>query len=52
MPLEFSFWRIDGDLAAVEWGTMDFESRLESILDRDISVAFPNWMVIGRQVLT
>lgn len=52
MPLEFGFWRIDGDLTAVDWGTLDLESRLEDILDSDISVAAPNWMVIGRQVLT
>ena len=52
MPLEFGLWRIDGDPVAVEWGTMDLESRLEDILDRDITVAAPNWMVIGRQVLT
>jgi len=52
MPLEFGLWRIDGDLTAVEWGSLNLESRLEDILDRDISVAAPNWMVIGRQVLT
>ena len=52
MPLEFGLWRIDGDLAAVDWGAMDLEERLEGILDRDITVAADNWMVIGRQVLT
>ena len=50
--LEFGLWRIDGDPVAVEWGTMDLESSLEDILDTDISVAAPNWMVIGRQVKT
>jgi len=52
MPLEFGLWRIDGDLAAVDWGAVDLEERLESFLDRDITVAADNWMVIGRQVLT
>ena len=52
MPLEFGFWRIDGDLKEMDWGTMGLESQLEAILDTDISVAAPNWMVIGRQVKT
>ena len=52
MPLEFGFWRIDGDLKEVDWGTLGLEAQLEGILDTDISVAAPNWMVIGRQVKT
>lgn len=31
---------------------MDLEARLEDILDKDISIASPNWMIIGRQVRT
>jgi hypothetical protein len=31
---------------------MDLEARLEDLLARDISLAAPNWVVIGRQVLT
>lgn len=31
---------------------LDLESRLEDILARDISVASPHWMVVGRQVST
>jgi hypothetical protein len=31
---------------------MDLEERLEDILDRDITIANPGWMVIGRQVDT
>ncbi len=41
MPLEFGLWRIDGDLAAVELSSLDLESRLEDILDRDI------WPAVG-----
>ena len=52
MPLEFGVWRIDGDLKEVDWSTLGLESELEKILDTDISVAAPNWMVIGRQVKT
>lgn len=30
----------------------EIEARLEGILERDIAIAAPNWMVIGRQVPT
>ena len=52
MPLEFGFWRIDGGLKEIDWGTLGLESQLEAILDTDITVAAPNWMTIGRQVKT
>ena len=52
MPVEFGVWRIDSGINPVSFGTMDLESRLEDILDKDISIASPNWMIIGRQVRT
>ncbi len=52
MPLELGVWRIDTGLKAVDFGSLDIESRLEDILDEDISIASPNWLVIGRQVRT
>jgi len=52
MPLELSVWRIDVSLQRVGPATIDMERRLEDILAHDISVASPNWMVIGRQVAT
>lgn len=52
MPLKLGVWRIDGVLQPIEISALDLESRLEDILHRDISIAAPNWMVIGRQVLT
>jgi RecB family endonuclease NucS len=52
MPVEFGFWRIDSGINPVSFGTMDLESRLEEILDKDITIASPNWMIIGRQVHT
>jgi hypothetical protein len=45
-------WRIDSGLARIEPTTMNLEERLESMLARDISIASPHWMVIGRQVPT
>lgn len=52
MPLEVGVWRIDEGLQAVDFGALDLESRLEDFLDQDISIADPNWMVVGRQVRT
>src|SRR5262249_42926698 len=54
MPVEFGIWRIDSKEypVSVSLGGMDFESRLEEILEKDISIASPNWMIIGRQVRT
>ena len=52
MPLELGVWRIDNGLKPVEFSSLDIESRLEDILDENISIASPNWLVIGRQVRT
>ncbi len=52
MPLELGVWRIDQGLRAVDFAPLDIESRLEQILDENIAVASPNWLVIGRQVRT
>jgi hypothetical protein len=52
MPLELGVWRIDGNLSRVPASGLDLESRLEDILDRDITIASPEWMVVGRQVIT
>lgn len=52
MPIEVGLWHIDEGLKAIEFGQLDIESRLEHIFDQDISIASPNWMVVGRQVRT
>lgn len=52
MPLELFMWRIDSGFGRVMPVSLDLESRLEDLLDRDISIASPRWMVIGRQVPT
>ena len=52
MPVELGVWRIDQELVPVEPSELDAEERLEDILDKDISIASPNWMLIGRQVHT
>lgn len=52
MPLELGIWRIDQKLVRLEVGSLDLEERLESILEQEIDIASPNWMIIGRQVYT
>lgn len=52
MPLELGIWRIDEKLERMQVSSLELESRLEDILHQDISVAAPNWLVIGRQVPT
>jgi hypothetical protein len=52
MPLELAVWRIDGVLRSIPQESLDLEQRLEDILDKDISIANPGWMIIGRQVDT
>jgi hypothetical protein len=52
MPLELGIWRIDGSLQRVDQSSLDLESRLEDLLDKDISIANPGWMVVGRQIDT
>jgi len=52
MPLELGVWRIDKQLQPVEVVSLDMEARLEGILNQDISIVDPNWIIIGRQVRT
>ena len=52
MRLELGVWRIDEGLKSVDFSSLDIESRLEDILDENISIASPNWLVIVRQVHT
>lgn len=52
MPLELGVWRIDGALTSVQATGLQLESRLEDLLDQDITIANPGWMIVGRQVDT
>ena len=52
MPLELGIWRIDKPLTRIQVSSLDQEHRLEDFLNEDITIASPNWMVIGRQVYT
>jgi hypothetical protein len=52
VPVEFGLWRIDGDLRKVPVAKLSDESRLEDILERDVSILGLDVMVVGRQVPT
>lgn len=52
MPIKTEMWRINNGLEKVSFSSLDAEMKLESILDRDISIVDPGLMVIGRQVTT
>lgn len=55
MSLETGFWRIvDGKPTRIQPTAIDYEKRLEEVLESDIAVVSEprKWMVIGRQVYT
>jgi Endonuclease NucS C-terminal domain len=52
MPLEIGIWRIDTETKTLDMTGLDVEDRLEQILDDNITVLNPNWMIVGRQVRT
>jgi hypothetical protein len=54
MPHEIRIWSIgaDDEPLEVERTRLNFESRLERWLDRDISILFDDLLIIGRQVDT
>lgn len=52
MPLELGVWRIDKALVPIAPSRLDVEARLQNILDQDITIANPDWFVIGREVDT
>jgi hypothetical protein len=52
MPLELSVWRISDGLDKMVFAPLDLEARLQDILVKDISIADPNLMVIGNEVIT
>lgn len=52
MPIKTEMWRIDNGLEKVSFSSLEAEKKLESVLDKDISIIDPGLMVIGRQVTT
>jgi hypothetical protein len=52
VPVEFGIWRIDGGLTQVPFQPLPDESRLEDLLERDVSILGLDALIVGRQVLT
>lgn len=52
MPIEVGIWRINGGPRKVAFSALESESRLEKVLEQDISILSPDLMLIGRQVPT
>ena len=54
MPIEVGIWRIDnGRVEPVPASSLALESRLEDVIERDVSVlGLDSLLVIGRQVIT
>ena len=51
MGVEQQIWRIDESDVPTKLATggMDFEKRLENVLEANIDLVSPAWLVIGRQ---
>lgn len=53
MPVEFGIWRIDEGVVPVPSSPIDNESKLEGILEQDLSIlGLDLLLLIGRQVIT
>lgn len=52
MPIKTELWRIDNRPEKVSYSTMEAEKKLETILEKDISIVDSGLMIIGQQVLT
>ena len=53
MPTGMKIWRIEGEkVQPLSLGGMDFESKLERVIENDPTTIDPNLLVIGRQVRT
>ena len=53
MSVGMKIWRIEGEkVQPLSLGGIDFENKLESVIENDPSTIDPNLLVIGRQVRT
>ncbi len=52
MPIKTEVWRIDKGIEKVSFSSLEAERKLESAIDKDISIIDPDLMVIGRQIPT
>lgn len=52
MPIEHALWRIDDRPAKLADCSLDSELQLENLIHADPAILNPDWLLIGRQVLT
>lgn len=52
MPVEVGIWKIGEDIQKIAFTPMAMESKLEDIIEKDISILDQNLLIIGRQVPT
>jgi len=52
MPVETQIWRVDDKPEKVEFSPMETESKLEQLLEQDLSLIDPGLLLVGRQVPT
>jgi RecB family endonuclease NucS len=52
MPVKTEMWRIDKGVEKVAFSALEDEEKLESIIEKDISIVDPDLMILGRQVPT
>lgn len=52
MPVNQEFWEINDKINKISEIDLDSENELEDILDKKIDILNPNWLIIGRQVIT
>ena len=52
MPINQEFWKIDEKIEKIEETSLNSESELEDIIENSIEILNPDWLIIGRQVIT
>ncbi len=52
MPINQEFWEINDSINKIEESILNSENELEEIIERKIDILNPNWLIIGRQVIT
>ena len=52
MPVNQTLWCIDDIIEEISEIDMGSENELEEIIESNIGILNPDWMIIGRQVLT
>ena len=52
MPIEVGIWKVDEEVKRINFTPIESESKLEEILEKDISILSENLLLIGRQIPT